>query len=147
LNLLSVKHGHRWIFDNGLILLQPMDYAILNYTKKTMWLLKLLRKYYYFAIYIYIYIAIYIYTHIFRLFLGWLLFTIFFQITLGFDAKFVLAIVLRSGFLKPLCIFIYYLTLKILSDQIWVAGYFGQPLTYPDFTIFSSDFLCNFLKL
>jgi hypothetical protein len=38
------------------------------------------------------------------------------------------------------------LTLKILSDQIWVAGYFGQPLTYPYFTIFSSDFLCNSLK-
>jgi hypothetical protein len=39
-----------------------------------------------------------------------------------------------------------YLTLKISSDQIWVAGYFGQPLTYPDFTIFISDFLCNSLK-
>jgi hypothetical protein len=39
-----------------------------------------------------------------------------------------------------------FLTLKISSDQIWVAGYFGQPLTYPDFTIFSSDFLCNSLK-
>jgi hypothetical protein len=38
------------------------------------------------------------------------------------------------------------LTLKISSDQIWVAGYFGQPLTYPYFTIFSSDFLCNSLK-
>jgi hypothetical protein len=35
---------------------------------------------------------------------------------------------------------------KISSDQIWVARYFGQPLTYPYFTIFSSDFLCNFLK-
>jgi hypothetical protein len=23
------------------------------------------------------------------------------------------------------------LTPKILSDHIWVAGYFGQPLTYP----------------
>jgi hypothetical protein len=39
-----------------------------------------------------------------------------------------------------------HLTLKISSDQIWVAGYFGQPLTYPYFTIFSSDFLCNSLK-
>jgi hypothetical protein len=38
------------------------------------------------------------------------------------------------------------LTLKISSDQIWVARYFGQPLTHPDFTIFSSDFLCNSLK-
>jgi hypothetical protein len=38
------------------------------------------------------------------------------------------------------------LTLKISSNQIWVAGYFGQPLTYPDFTIFSSDFFCNSLK-
>jgi hypothetical protein len=38
------------------------------------------------------------------------------------------------------------LTLKISSDQIWVVGYFGQPLTYSDFTIFSSDFLCNSLK-
>jgi hypothetical protein len=38
------------------------------------------------------------------------------------------------------------LTPKILSDQIWVAGYFGQPLTYPNFTIFSSDFLCISLK-
>jgi hypothetical protein len=38
------------------------------------------------------------------------------------------------------------LTLKILSDQIWVVGYFGQPLTYPYFTIFSSDLLCNSLK-
>jgi hypothetical protein len=38
------------------------------------------------------------------------------------------------------------LTLKILSDQIWVAGYFGQPLTYPYFTILSSGFLCNSLK-
>jgi hypothetical protein len=33
------------------------------------------------------------------------------------------------------------LTLKISSDQIWVAGYFGQPLTYPYFTIFSSNFI------
>jgi hypothetical protein len=38
------------------------------------------------------------------------------------------------------------LTLKISSDQIWVASYFGQHLTYPNFTIFSSDFLCNSLK-
>ena len=38
------------------------------------------------------------------------------------------------------------LTLKIWSDQIWVAGYFGQPPTSPDFTIFSTGFLCNFLK-
>jgi hypothetical protein len=38
------------------------------------------------------------------------------------------------------------LTLKISSDQIWVVGYFGQPLIYPYFTIFSSDFLCNSLK-
>jgi hypothetical protein len=38
------------------------------------------------------------------------------------------------------------LTLKISSDQIWVTRYFGQPLTYPYFTIFSSDFLCNSLK-
>jgi hypothetical protein len=38
------------------------------------------------------------------------------------------------------------LTLKISSDQIWVAGYFGQPLKYPDFTIFSSNFLYNSLK-
>jgi hypothetical protein len=30
---------------------------------------------------------------------------------------------------------------KILSDQIWIAGYFGQPLTDPYFTVFSSDFL------
>ena len=29
---------------------------------------------------------------------------------------------------------------KILSDQIWVASHTGQPLTYPYFTIFSSDF-------
>jgi hypothetical protein len=39
-----------------------------------------------------------------------------------------------------------YLTPKISSDQIWIAGYFGQPLTYPHFTIFSSDFYCNSLK-
>jgi hypothetical protein len=32
------------------------------------------------------------------------------------------------------------LTPKISSSQIWVAGYFGQPLTYPNFTIFISDF-------
>jgi hypothetical protein len=32
------------------------------------------------------------------------------------------------------------LTLKISSDQIWDAGYFGQPLTYPYFTIFSFNF-------
>jgi hypothetical protein len=38
------------------------------------------------------------------------------------------------------------LTPKFLSDQIWVDGYFGQPLTYPYFTIFISDFLCNSLK-
>jgi hypothetical protein len=38
------------------------------------------------------------------------------------------------------------LTLKISSDQIWVASYFGQPLTYPNFTILSSEFLCNSLK-
>jgi hypothetical protein len=38
------------------------------------------------------------------------------------------------------------LTPKILSDQIWIAGYFGQPLTDPYFTIFSFDFLCNSLK-
>jgi hypothetical protein len=38
------------------------------------------------------------------------------------------------------------LTLKILSDQIWISSYFGQPLTYPNLTIFSSDFLCNSLK-
>jgi hypothetical protein len=38
------------------------------------------------------------------------------------------------------------LTLKISSNQISVAGYFGQPLTYPDFIIFSFDFLCNSLK-
>jgi hypothetical protein len=38
------------------------------------------------------------------------------------------------------------LTPKISSDQIWVAGYFGQPLIYPYFTIFSSKFLCNSLK-
>ena len=36
--------------------------------------------------------------------------------------------------------------LKISSDQIWVAGYFGQPLTYPNFIIFSFDFLYNSLK-
>jgi hypothetical protein len=38
------------------------------------------------------------------------------------------------------------LTLKISSNQIWVVGYFGQPLTYPNFNIFSSHFLCNSLK-
>jgi hypothetical protein len=38
------------------------------------------------------------------------------------------------------------LTPKISSDQIWVAGYFGQPMTYPYFAIFSSHFLCNSLK-
>jgi hypothetical protein len=38
------------------------------------------------------------------------------------------------------------LTPKILSDQIWVASYFGQNLTYPYSTIFSSDFLYNSLK-
>jgi hypothetical protein len=32
------------------------------------------------------------------------------------------------------------LTPKFLSDQIWVASYFGQPLTYPYFTIFNFDF-------
>jgi hypothetical protein len=32
------------------------------------------------------------------------------------------------------------LTPKISSDQIWVASYFGQHLTYPNFTIVSSDF-------
>jgi hypothetical protein len=51
-----------------------------------------------------------------------------------------------SKVLKPLLSHFSVLTLKILSDQIWVAGYFGQPLTYPYFTIFSSDFLCNSLK-
>jgi hypothetical protein len=34
----------------------------------------------------------------------------------------------------------------VASDQIWVASYFGQNLTYPYFTIFSSGFLCNILK-
>jgi hypothetical protein len=32
------------------------------------------------------------------------------------------------------------LTPKISSDQIWVAGYFGQRLTYPYFIIFISNF-------
>jgi hypothetical protein len=32
---------------------------------------------------------------------------------------------------------------KILSNHIWVVSYFGQPLTYPYFTILSSDFLYN----
>jgi hypothetical protein len=32
------------------------------------------------------------------------------------------------------------LTPEILSDQIWVSGYFGQFLTYPYFIIFNSDF-------
>ena len=41
---------------------------------------------------------------------------------------------------------IYILTLKISSDQIWVAGNFGQPLIYPCFTNFSSNFLCNSLN-
>jgi hypothetical protein len=40
----------------------------------------------------------------------------------------------------------YFLTPKILSDQIWVLGYFGQPLTYPEFTISSFNFLCISLK-
>jgi hypothetical protein len=39
-----------------------------------------------------------------------------------------------------------YLTPKILSNQIWVYCYYWQPLTYPDFTIFISDFLCISLK-
>jgi hypothetical protein len=52
-------------------------------------------------------------------------------------------IVLHMGF-GPLVL--YGLTLKISSDQIWVTSYFGQPLIYLDFTIFSSDFLCNSLK-
>jgi hypothetical protein len=44
-------------------------------------------------------------------------------------------------------VFMYsFLTIKILRDQIWVSGYFGQPLTHPDFTIFSSGFFCNSLK-
>jgi hypothetical protein len=34
------------------------------------------------------------------------------------------------------------LTPKILRDPLWAAGYFRQPLTYPDVTIFISDFLC-----
>jgi hypothetical protein len=38
------------------------------------------------------------------------------------------------------------LTPKILSDQIWIAIYFGQALTYTYFNIFSFDFLYNFLK-
>jgi hypothetical protein len=38
------------------------------------------------------------------------------------------------------------LTPKIPSDQIWVAGYFGQLLTYPYFTTFRFDFLYNPLK-
>jgi hypothetical protein len=46
---------------------------------------------------------------------------------------------LRPGMTIPL-------TPKILSEQIWIASYFGQPLTFPYFTIFSSDFLCNSLK-
>jgi hypothetical protein len=33
-------------------------------------------------------------------------------------------------------------TLKILSDMIGVASYFGQALIYSYFTIFSSEFLC-----
>jgi hypothetical protein len=32
------------------------------------------------------------------------------------------------------------LTPKISSDQIWIVGYFGQPLTYPYFIILSSKF-------
>jgi hypothetical protein len=32
------------------------------------------------------------------------------------------------------------LTPKILSNQIWVVGYFEHPLKYPYFTIFSSIF-------
>jgi hypothetical protein len=39
-----------------------------------------------------------------------------------------------------------HLTPKILSNQIWVAGYFGQPLTYLKFTIFIFNYLCNSLK-
>jgi hypothetical protein len=38
------------------------------------------------------------------------------------------------------------LTPKISSDQIWVTGNFRQPLTYPNFTILSSDIFCNPLK-
>jgi hypothetical protein len=33
------------------------------------------------------------------------------------------------------------LTPKILSDYIWIFGYFGQPLTYPYFIIFSFAFV------
>jgi hypothetical protein len=36
--------------------------------------------------------------------------------------------------------------LKISSNMIGVASYFGQSLTYPYSTIFSSEFLCFSLK-
>jgi hypothetical protein len=42
--------------------------------------------------------------------------------------------------------FYIFLIPKISSDHIWVGGYFGQPLTYPKFIIFSSGFLCHSLK-
>jgi hypothetical protein len=51
--------------------------------------------------------------------------------------------ILRSLF-KKLSLFFYFFIIfnwgtlamfKILSGQIWVTGYFGQPLTYPYFTI------------
>jgi hypothetical protein len=38
------------------------------------------------------------------------------------------------------------INLKISSNHIWVIGYFGEPLTYLEFTIFSFDFLCISLK-
>jgi hypothetical protein len=50
---------------------------------------------------------------------------------------------LRS-LLKPLLNWL--LIPKILSNQIWITSYIGQPLTDPCFTIFSFDFLCNSLK-
>ena len=39
------------------------------------------------------------------------------------------------------------LTPKILNNQIWVVGYFWQPLTYPYFTIFSSYFFEKMSKV
>jgi hypothetical protein len=40
----------------------------------------------------------------------------------------------------------FFLTSKISSNQIWVQSYFGQPLTYSHFIIFSFNFFCNFPK-
>ena len=59
------------------------------------------------------------------------------------------ALFLVFGFFSIFLMFMILVTFPSLIPKIssiWVAGYIRQPLTHPKFTIFISNFLCNFLK-